>query len=74
MRSRNTYIRAPRFFTSEENLFIIYKPSEDPKSLAIFNLLKASDKFRSIRSMPIPAETDLENRQVNGLLPLNIFF
>ena len=39
-----------------------------------FNLLKASDKFRSIRSMPIPAETVLENRQVNELLPSNIVF
>ena len=50
---------------------LFFQPSEDPTSLAIFNLLKASEKFRSIRAMPIPAEIVLENRQVNALLPWN---
>ena len=50
------------------------QPSEDPKSLAIFQPVKASEKFRPIRSMPIPAEIVLENRQVNELLPSNIVF
>jgi hypothetical protein len=41
------------------------QPSEDPKSLTIFQPAKSVWEFRSILKMPNPAEIVLENRQVN---------
>ena len=35
-----------------------------------FNMLRASEKFRSVRAMPIPAEFVLEIRQVNEIFEL----
>ena len=72
MRSRNTYIRAPRFFyLGRKPLHHLHSLQKIQSLWPYFNLLKASEKFRSIRSMPIPAEIVLENMQVNALLPSN---
>ena len=72
MRSRNAYIRAPRFvYLARKSLQRLPSLQKIQSLWPFFNLLKASEKFRSIRKMPIPAEIVLENRQVNALLPLN---
>jgi hypothetical protein len=74
MRSRNTYIRAPRFFyLGKKSLHHLLSLQKIQSLWPFFNLLKASEKFRSIRKMPNPAEIVLENRQgqVNALLPWN---
>ena len=72
MRSRNTYVRAPRFFyLGRKSLHHSHSLQKIQSLWPFFNLLKASEKFRSIRKMPNPAEIVLENRQVNALLPSN---
>jgi hypothetical protein len=71
MRSRNAYIiRAPRFVYLGRNFLQRLSSLQKIQSIwPFFNLLKASEKSRSIRAMPIPAEIVLENRKVNALLP-----
>ena len=72
MRSRNAYIRAPRFvYLARKSLQRLPSLQKIQSLWPFFNLLKASEKFRPIRSMPNPAEIVLENRQVNALLPWN---
>ena len=72
LRSRNTYIRAPRFVYLGRNFLQRLTSLQKIQSLwPFFNLLKASEKFRSIRKMPNPAEIVLENWQVNPILPWN---
>ena len=72
MRSRNTNIRAPRFvYLGRKSLYHLHNLQKIQSFWPFFNLLKASEKFRSIRSMPISVEIELETRQVNALLPLN---
>ena len=67
--SKCLYSCSAVYLPRKKNSSSFTQPLEDPKYLAIFNLLKASGKFRSIRPMPIPGEIVLENRQVNALLP-----
>ena len=72
LRSRNTYIGAPRFvYLGRKSLHHLRNLQKIQSFWPFFNLLKASEKFRSIRSMPISVEIELETRQVNALLPLN---
>jgi hypothetical protein len=72
MRFRNAYIRAPRFVYLGRNFLQRLPSLQKIQSLwPFFNLLTASEKFRSIRAMPIRAEIVSENRQANVLLPLN---
>ena len=71
MRFRNAYIRAPRFVYLAGKCQERFPSLQKIQSLwPFFNLLKACEKFRSIRAMVIPAGIVLENMQVNVLLPL----
>jgi hypothetical protein len=72
MRSRNAYIRAPRFvYLARKSLQRLPSLQKIRSLWPFFNLLKASEKSRSIRKMLNPAEIVLEKGQVNALLPWN---